>query len=378
MIIAYFVHNLNDPAVHRRIRMLHLGGATVRVFGFCRGTVPSQIEGCVPVMLGETHDARLIQRLIQTIRVSMQRVRLGRLLEGVDAIMARQLEMLAIAQSIRSSLAVRPPLSYECLDIHRVMLKTGGVGRLMRYVERRLLRSCSLLIVSSPGFVREYFKKKYRWLPQIRLSENKVLVEEAAKSLDGGTPLPISKPWRIGWFGNLRCRRSLLILDALTRSSNGLVEVVIRGRPATTAIPDFDQIVESNPALFFLGPYDRNTDLAVIYGDVHFAWVIDFFEAGGNSEWLLPNRLYECSLYGTVALALRGVETGKWLAEHNIGILVGEPMVENLAACFAGLDSVRYAQLRRATAEIPIGDLTDGSSECHAFVRALQGVGTGR
>ena len=36
MRIAYFVHDLSDPAVGRRVRMLRTGGAEVTVLGFRR------------------------------------------------------------------------------------------------------------------------------------------------------------------------------------------------------------------------------------------------------------------------------------------------------------------------------------------------------
>ena len=42
-------------------------------------------------------------------------------------------------------------------------------------------------------------------------------------------------------------------------------------------------------------------------GDVHFTWAIDFYEAGANSDWLLPNRLYEGGAHGAVPIALAGV-----------------------------------------------------------------------
>src|SRR6185312_12560894 len=119
---------------------------------------------------------------------------------------------------------------------------------------------------------------------------------------------------RIGWFGVIRCRRSLQLLANLVTALPGVVEVIIRGRPRRKVIPDFDRLLATTPGLSFLGEYDRHTELAALYGDVHFAWAVDFYEAGLNSDWLLPNRLYEGTLYGAVPLVLDSVETGRWLA----------------------------------------------------------------
>ncbi len=49
------------------------------------------------------------------------------------------------------------PLVYECLDIHRLLLDPGPVGKAMRGAERLFGRDAALLITSSPAFVRDYF-----------------------------------------------------------------------------------------------------------------------------------------------------------------------------------------------------------------------------
>jgi succinoglycan biosynthesis protein ExoL len=87
-----------------------------------------------------------------------------------------------------------------------------------------------------------------------------------------------------------------------------------------------------------------------MYGGVHFVWTIDYYEAGGNSDWLLPNRLYEGPLHGAVPLTLRNVEAGRWLHRRGCGVLLGEPVEENLAAFLANLDARHYAECERAVA----------------------------
>jgi succinoglycan biosynthesis protein ExoL len=372
MNIVYFVHNLNDPAVHRRVRMLHAGGASVTLIGFFRGECPTQVEGCTPTVLGRTHDARLFQRLVATGRVGLGIGRLRHLLTNADAVMARQLEMLAIGARARRLYAPCATLVYECLDIHRLMIARSATGWVMRRLEGHLLGECQLLVVSSAGFVREYFSKFHLRLPPVLILENKMLSQEV-----GDVPSmralarPPGPPWRIGWFGNIRCRRSLALLSELTRLLPGRVEVVIRGRPAYTAVPDFKKTVAAHQGIIFLGPYDRGKDLPGIYGDVHFTWAIDFFEEGGNSDWLLPNRIYEGSLFGAVALALASVETGRWLTEHGVGALVSEPFGSSLARFFGDLDEKGYVAARTAVDGLPLTALMDDASDCERLVLAL-------
>lgn len=372
MNIAYFVHNLNDPAVHRRVRMLHTGGAKVTLIGFFRGEIPGEVEGCKPVVLGRTHDARLLQRVAATVKGALRVGRLREILANADVVMARQLELLAIGARARRLLAPGATLVYECLDIHWLMIARGVPGWAMRRLEGRLLGKCHLLIVSSAGFVREYFSKYYRTLPPVLILENKMLAQEIGDTAAiRAFERPPRPPWRIGWFGNIRCRRSLALLSEVARLLPGQVEVVIRGRPAYTAIPDLNERVAEQPGLTFLGPYDRSRDLPRIYGEVHFAWAIDFFNEGGNSDWLLPNRIYEGSLFGAVTLALASVETGRWLADHGAGVLLSEPLESSLVRFFQGLDEEGYLAARAAVDALPLGALMDDAPDCARLVRAL-------
>src|SRR5580693_5206473 len=90
--IAYFVHDLSDSAVHRRVRMLVAGGAAVTPIGFRRRTEPvSDIEGIAAIDLGRTDDGRLARRLLSVAGALMTAGRLAAVLAGADVILARNL-----------------------------------------------------------------------------------------------------------------------------------------------------------------------------------------------------------------------------------------------------------------------------------------------
>ena len=125
----------------------------------------------------------------------------------------------------------------------------------------------------------------------------------------------------------------------------------------------------------FRGPYDRRHDLPAMYGGVHFTWAIDYYEAGANSDWLLPNRLYEGSLHGAVPIALARVETGRWLAAHRAGVLLAEPLETALADYFKGLDAAGYAAAAAAIAAIPRGDLVEDGAALAAALLRPRGLG---
>ena len=155
-------------------------------------------------------------------------------------------------------------------------------------------------------------------------------------------------PWRIGYFGVIRCRRSLECLSALVRSLPGLVEVDVRGKIASSVADQFDTILSRSPGMAYHGAYRYPDDLASIYGQVHLSWVIDCYEAGLNSSWLLPNRLYEGGYYRAVPIAMRGVETGRWLDRHGLGLLIDEPIEQSILELVAGLTPEHYQRAAHA------------------------------
>ena len=261
MRIGYFVHDLADAAVHRRVRMMR-SFADVTLLGFHRSdTAVLQFDGIDTVDLGRTMDARLGQRALAVLRAVANSGRWQGRLAGTTIFVARQLEMLVLAAMVRRWIAPTAPLVFECLDIHRLMLTHHPVSVGLRMLERHLLRSCSMLAVSSPAFLTNHFARYGSALPPQLLLENKVLAEDVPSGLLDcigqlrATAPAAGPPWRIGWFGVIRCRRSLQLLANLVTALPGVVEVIIRGRPRRKVIPDFDRLLATTPGLSFLGEY---------------------------------------------------------------------------------------------------------------------------
>ncbi len=372
--VLYLVHDISDPAVRRRVKMLKAGGARVTLAGFRRTTSPiAEIEGLAPVDLGPTRDGRFAQRIGAVAKAAMS---IGAKLSAVprpDLIIARNLEMLALARRANAALGAAVPIVYECLDIHRLVLRNDLVGKTLRGAERHLARDVKLLVTSSPAFVANYFEPFGQIDAPIVLVENKyfdvapVAPDDLAKA-DG----PMAPPWRIGWFGALRCRRSLELLAEFTRRQGGRFEVVLRGRPALSEFPDFHGFVEAEPWLSFRGPYRNPEDMAAIYRQVHFSWAIDFFEQGQNSEWLLPNRLYEGCRFGAVPISMASTETGRFLKLRDIGVLLSEATPEGLETMLGRMDQDRFRGLKSRVLDRNPRTWSYDRGDCLAFVDKLR------
>ena len=187
MKLVYFAHDLADAAIHRRVRMLSKS-ADITLLGFRRGAEPvTDVSGVPSVDLGRTYDAKLLRRVGSVARAALSVGTWQKHVEGADVVMARQLEMLALASLARRRAAPGAALVYECLDIHRLMIGRGSVSSALRSLERRLLRGCDLLAVSSPAFLSRYFASPNysanpASCPRSVLVENKVLASEMTPS----------------------------------------------------------------------------------------------------------------------------------------------------------------------------------------------------
>lgn len=362
--LGYVVHNLNDPAVERRCRMLELGGAQVKVAGFCRDTrLRKDIAEREPMLLGQSSDAAFIRRSISTARAMILRGPLEHYFSDCDAIIARNLEQLAIA---RTMVGARP-LVYECLDIHRSLTGSGPLAKAVQTVEKLLLPRVNLLATSSPAFLREHFTHR-SLSAKVLMIENKLLVEDD-RSRPAVRQLPPLAPFRIGWFGMLRCKKTFAFLKQLVIQANGNIEVLISGKPSPAELPHLAEDAAQIDGMTFTGSY-RYSDLPALYGQCHFAWTIDWFEEGLNSSWLLPNRLYEALAYGAVPIALSDIQVGQWLAHHNAGLLVRDP--DQAAERLLSMTVEEMAALQRDVLAIDRSDVLADSSDCRRLVTELE------
>ncbi len=313
--VGYLVHDLNDPSVERRCKMLESGGATVRLAGFYRGPAINETSTArKALVISRTYDSAMAKRAVTTLSKSFYHPALKNHFLDCDIVLARNLEQLAIA----SSLAKKRPLVYECLDIHRLLLNRTLLGKLIGIIESHLLQKTDLLLTSSPGFVKNHFTSTALKAP-IYILENKVVTLHVPAKLE--PPIKLEDTLRIGWFGMLRCRRTFDVLKNIAMKSEGRIEILIAGKPSPAELPNFSARVEAAPGMTYVGPYTY-ADLSELYGQCHLAWAIDWFEAGMNSDWLLPNRIYEAIAHGSVPIVLNNTEVSNWTKSRAVGLTV--------------------------------------------------------
>lgn len=371
MKLLYLAHDLDDAAIWRRVQMLEAAGAEVVIAGFKR--LPGAPQRPAEI-LGWTQDGKLAARALSVARAYPQIRRRVRALvsDGVDVILARNLEMLALGRHARAAFADKPALVYELLDIHRIMLGQGTASRALRRIERGLLAETDLIVTSSEAFESQYLEPYQHNTVPVHLVENKPFLPESLIPQSARLAPVTQGQITIGWFGILRCRWSLETLDGLTRRNPGRYRVVISGRPSLDVIPDFHAVIEANDALEFRGSYAWPDDLPEIYGACDLAWLLDRFDPGGNSDWLLPNRLYEGGLFGAPPIGLSHTQIGRRMAREGIGVQVSAPEISAVEDALAPIGPEEFEALRTALAARERASWLASAADGAAMLAALR------
>lgn len=327
------------------------------------------------VHLGTTYNRRYLQRLWAFVKCTGVLWANRELLGDCALIYVVNTDNAVLALLGRFFAGRRVPLVLELADIQPAMTGRGVISKILRAIERAVLDRTALLVTTSPGFVREYFLPVQGYAGEVFLLENKVYPSRRLPAaLDNTAPVSAGRPWVIGCFGALRCRRSLELMHALALRLGDRVRIVLRGYPAGVIADDFDDLLGDLPNFEFGGSYFYPDELADLYAEIDFNWAFDMSDPNGNSAWLLPNRIYEGGCFGVPVIGAKTTETGRWIDEHALGWTFAEPLGENLADFFELLDSAEWEVVKRRCAAHPRAEFT-GEADYVRLAEQLERVG---
>lgn len=361
--VAFFGHDAHESTIIKRAQAFAHNGAEVTGFMFARERAKNKRRVACPVVsLGLTVDRNYLARIPKLFGALGVAFKNKAALRAADVFYARNIDMLFLAVMSRWLSGARVPVIYEALDVQRVFVGSGIVSRTFRWAERALMARSDLLVVSSPEFVSRYFAPVQRYDGPVFLLENKICPHQLPEVVGlSGRVRPKGPPWVIGWFGTLRCRRSLNALCRIAERMGSDVEIHIRGIPSHEDLSEAE--IQAACAavrnMRYFGSYASPQDLSDIYGQVHFTWGFDFLDAGSNSDWLLPNRVYEGGAFSAVCLARAGTATGRYVEEKQTGRAFAEPIEDSVAQFLESLDAASYSQLQSRVTAKPANQFFD-------------------
>lgn len=334
--ILILAGDMSDAAQKRRIDALQANKNDLAVASFSKRTM--RCEHNFPHLdLGKIKDENLARRAMKIARNLPKILRFVRDLPKLDVIYARNLDMILLAWLCGILTHHKPHLVYEVLDIHGIFVNGGIKQKMARKLERFVLARVSRLVVSSPDFLTSYFQPIQQFYGDSCILENKLWLGPHKRLRPMAKIKPKRAVIRLGWVGNIRCAQSMELLMRAADVHHKSVEIHIHGTVHYHAIPFFDHNVAARKNVFFHGNYAYPYDLKSIYQGCDVVWAQDLWQPGRNSDWLIPNRLYEAAWYGCPSIGVRETMTGRKISTQTLGYLIDykQGALEDL---IAGLD----------------------------------------
>lgn len=350
--LAYFAGDATNPTVRLRIGSFMRQGVQVTGFTFRRAKFHKDFKPFWEnIELGQTQDRNYRQRLVP-ILVALGPIWRNRVrLREADVLYARMFDAAFIALVARYLLRLKAKLVYEIEDVQAIFFKPSLAGRIFRFLERRILASADLVVLASPGFAEGYLKPTQGYQRPCFVLENRIQLDEIPPR--DAPPSPKAEKWReetgrwvIGWFGTLRCTKSMRLLSEIAERLGDRVLIYTRGYPTETGLEAYMDIVNRHSNWVYEGPYTMPDDLEDLYGRVHFVWCLDFLDENGNSELLLACRMYHGGYFGAIPIVAAQSQMARHLAPHGIGHAVSDPYVDDICRLIEGMTLARYCAER--------------------------------
>ena len=377
--MVLFVPDLGDTSTIKRSAGFLDQGYALTVFGFRRDRYSRDYRPPWPhIALGRTRDSRYWQRVGALLRAAPTLFAHRRRLRRAAIYYARNIDQLLLALFARAISRSRARLVYEVLDIQPAFVGRGLFSRVLRAVERFCLRRVQLLVLSSPGFLRHYYRPVQEYRKPWFLLENK-LADPLPRPGERGFLVPVRPRdgrafyrWTVGYYGLIRGQRTLDLIARVAGLLEGEVLFKFRGIFTTVDRARFAQIRARHRNIVYDGEYTVPRDLERIYAEIDFAWAIDLENADENSRWLLPCRYYEAGFYGVPCLAARGFEVGALIDGLDVGWTFDAPLAESIERFLRGVAPADHAEKRRRLLALPASHFVAGD-DIAALCRLMDG-----
>jgi succinoglycan biosynthesis protein ExoL len=359
--LAFFAPDFTEVSTVTRAFGFRDQGYDFTVFAFRRGRYNAEFESQWPeVPLGHTKDGKYLQRLMALVCALPVLWHYRHWLAKVSVFYARNVDQLMLCLLSKWLLAPQSRLVYEVLDIPHAFTGTGRWSKFLRWVERKLLDRISLLVVSSPGFLRNFYQPMQGYRGASFLLENKMHPKAApapARRRDMAARRKVTGgrdyKWVVGYFGLIRGQKTFDLITRLADYFSDEILFYFRGVMTTVNHTQFNNDLARHDNMVYGGPYVNPDDLAEIYDAVDLVWTIDLEHEDANSRWLLPCRLYEAGALGTPCIGARGFEVGNRIEALGAGWTESVPFEENLIRFFTGLTDADYYAARERLARLP-------------------------
>ena len=214
-------------------------------------------------------------------------------------------------------------IRHQVRDLHSLQLSTSFISKFFVFIESILLRKVESIIVSSPEFNNEYYKKIYKG--EVILLENtplKTIWNGFKKKKKDGV-------FNIGFVGIIRYKQSLYqLVDAVEKlSTNGMnINVLFAGGGD---VEDLKTHINNFSLFEFQGAYEYSKDIKRLYSGLDLIYAV-YDSQDKNCQLAMPNKFYESIISRIPIIVASGTFVGHEVERLGIGVSVRSGDVINL------------------------------------------------
>ncbi len=218
-------------------------------------------------------------------------------------------------------------LIFEIPDIRELYFKKNSVAKILLYALKLSMKKVSILVVTSELFITGFLEKNGISVNGATVIENKV----HAKDIEYADVVIDNDNLTIGYFGLIRCARSLkILLKYLDTSENSKLVMYGYFHGIST---ELKEKVTSHAKVSYRGMYRSPRDLNMIYKNIDLTWIAYPYSAQkeGNFKYARTNRFYEAGYFGIPMLA--NIESGDafYVDRYNCGLNIDLSNIKNAA-----------------------------------------------
>lgn len=358
MKIIYILQASSHARYWRRIDKLRELGIKSTVFAFERENFYEGTKGGRQYKsLGNIEQENYKRRIFPLIN-SIKTIR-GELKEA-DVVYTFGMDTFIIGWAATLFKGNKPKFVYEVGDIRTVFTNKGIIPKIFRAFEKFILKRTDLLVVTSEAYVHGYFKgiQKLNKLnyhvienkPELKLNVSDINHEKSD-----------NQKIRIGYFGVLRCSRTLEVLKKLIIEHGDKFELYIRG--IITQGKDIVNDIMLLDNVKAEGEYKVPDDLTSMYNQIDIIWACYPYKGKEISNWMWAKttRFYEACYFKKPMITLEGTQDSYYVKDKGIGMVLNlsdvDLSVEQLSKLtFQQLDNMTKCYNKVSTDVYTYGD----------------------
>jgi len=312
-----------DVTVGRNIthvRLLKENGFRVVVAAFSRGE-KAQAYSDIDILLGHVSHGRIWSRIPVYKQVFDQLVQL---IATKDLVIVYTLDNFLLAWMAKYAARSNAKIIFFLMDIRQRFIGDSLFNQIVQRFMIFAFERSELVLVTSRFYMEGYAAKYLKQLPPRWLEiENKVYEKDVGRYESDEFTSVENDTLVIGYFGVIRCKRSLEILSRLCLQMQGKLRVVLRGMFLHLDQGFIDEVVNQDH-MEYLGDYRNPEDLRSVYESCDVVWGVYPFSANvaGNHLWAKTNRFYEASYFLKPLIVGKGTQDARFVKQHKTGYLV--------------------------------------------------------